>query len=471
MITYRLRGLVTAYALFTIVSASLLLLGLAELVPHLPYVDLSETVNLTPYMLAVMAGMLMGARDLSLEAQRLHRLQRLDAAMLALRQVFVVAACIFTLMFAIKDRAISRVFLGVYLTVLFGYLAWSHARIPRGLARMLFPQQRLMRTLFVGRFQALERLNDWVANREHLGIRPIGLLCDEVPTRADHLIAPPLGKIADAKRIIGGHGVQQVIMLELMEDVSAVEHLVDACQAEGTRLLIYNNYADRLAQSFVPLEEGGHQFLALQEEPLEDPINRVFKRILDICISLPVVLVVLPPLTLFVWLVQRWQAPGPVFFARPRGGQYRKSFNMFKFRSMFTAERDDQKEAQQASSGDDRIYPLGRWLRRTSLDEFPQFINVLRGEMSVVGPRPHLPRHDDEFAEQERAYRQRMLVKPGITGMAQTKGFRGEIDDPAKLSRRVYWDLHYVNHWTPSLDIVIILRTFWQVFFPPNSAY
>ena len=91
--------------------------------------------------------------------------------------------------------------------------------------------------------------------------------------------------------------------------------------------------------------------------------------------------------------------------------------------------------------------------------------------MSIVGPRPHLPQHDDEFASQERTYRMRTLVKPGITGMAQTKGYRGEIDDPAKLNRRVYWDLYYVNHWTLTMEIVIILRTAWQVFFPPKSAY
>lgn len=471
MISYRLRGLVTTYGVLTLVMASLLLLGFAELVPLIPGVDLSETVNLTPYVLAVMVGMLVGSRGLVAEAPRLHRLTRIEATLLASRQVLIVAGCIFTLMFAIKDRAVSRLFLGSFLVLLFFVLAWCHARVPSGLAGLLFREQRLLRTLFVGRFQALERLNDWIENREHLGIRPVGLLCNEAPSRADDLIAPYLGRIEDARRLIAEHGIQQVIMLELMEKVEDVEQVVNVCQAEGSRLLIYNNYADRLAQSFVPVEEAGHQFLALQEEPLEDPVNRVFKRLLDIAVALPVVIFVLPALTVVVWTVQRFQAPGPVFFSRPRGGQGRRSFNMFKYRSMYAVERDDRQEAQQASSTDDRIYPLGRLLRRTSLDEFPQFVNVLRGEMSVVGPRPHLPQHDDEFARQERTYRLRTLVKPGITGMAQTKGYRGEIDDPAKLNRRVYWDLYYVNHWTLLLDVVIILRTFWQVFFPPKSAY
>ncbi len=471
MITYRLRGLVTAYGLFTLAAASLLFLALAEAVDLVPFLDLSENLNLMPYVLAVVVGMLVSGRTMAVEAQRLHRLQLLDAMTLAFRQTLIVAACIFALMFAIKDRAVSRLFLGSYLIVLFSFLWWSHAKVPRELARLLFPEQRLLRTLFVGRFQALERLNEWIENREHLGIRPVGLVSNDEPSRADELIAPYLGPVEEARRLIQEFGVQQVIVMEMFDDVAAMERVVSACQQEGARLLIYNNYADRLAQTFVPIEEGGHQFLALQEEPLEDPVNRALKRLLDIAVSLPVVIFLLPPLTLLVWLVQRWQAPGPVFFLRPRGGQNRRKFDMYKFRSMYSADRDDQREAKQASTRDDRIYPLGRFLRRSSLDEFPQFINVLRGEMSVVGPRPHLPQHDEEFAQQERTYRMRTLVKPGITGMAQTKGYRGEIDDPAKLNRRVYWDLYYVNRWSLTLDVVIILRTFWQVFFPPKSAY
>jgi lipopolysaccharide/colanic/teichoic acid biosynthesis glycosyltransferase len=181
-----------------------------------------------------------------------------------------------------------------------------------------------------------------------------------------------------------------------------------------------------------------------------------------------VVGLVLPPLFVLVWLVQRWQAPGPVLFTRPRGGQQRHEFPMFKFRSMFV---DNPDVAKQATAWDDRIYPFGRFLRRSSLDEFPQFFNVLRGEMSVVGPRPHLPQHDTAFSLIDRTYRIRALVKPGITGLAQIKGYRGEITDADKLHQRVYWDLYYVTNWSVWMDIRIILRTIWVVAAPPKTAY
>jgi lipopolysaccharide/colanic/teichoic acid biosynthesis glycosyltransferase len=138
---------------------------------------------------------------------------------------------------------------------------------------------------------------------------------------------------------------------------------------------------------------------------------------------------------------------------------------------MFVAEADQEKEAQQASKHDQRIYPFGRLLRSSSLDEFPQFWNVLLGEMSIVGPRPHLPQHDYEFSKTAKAYRTRQLIKPGITGLAQVSGLRGEITDPALLQKRIDTDIVYITTWSLWLDIKIILMTAWQVVRPPSAAY
>ncbi len=143
---------------------------------------------------------------------------------------------------------------------------------------------------------------------------------------------------------------------------------------------------------------------------------------------------------------------------------------MLKYRSMYAANPDDHLEAQQARSGDPRIYPFGAILRKTSLDEFPQFWNVLKGEMSVVGPRPHLPQHDYEFSLVAKTYRTRHLVKPGITGLAQVSGYRGEITDPSLLQRRVQLDIQYITSWSVWLDIEITFKTLVHVLFPPKSA-
>jgi exopolysaccharide biosynthesis polyprenyl glycosylphosphotransferase len=314
----------------------------------------------------------------------------------------------------------------------------------------------------------MDNLDDWISNRGHLGIKPVGFVADEKPTRADDAIAPHLGKIDQLRDLVLTHHVRQVVLLQWMADTERMERIVEACEAEGCRFLIHNNFDARFARPLIPIQEGGRHFLALQQEPLEDPLNRASKRFLDIAISLPIVVLILPPLCAAVWVVQRLQAPGPVFFAKPRGGQNRTEFNMLKFRSMYAREHDINK---QATAGDSRIYPFGCFLRKTSLDEFPQFINVLRGEMSVVGPRPHLPQHDIDFSLISKNYRVRSLVKPGITGLAQVNGYRGEITEPEKLHRRVYWDLFYVTHWSIGQDVQIILRTAWQVVFPPTTAY
>lgn len=138
---------------------------------------------------------------------------------------------------------------------------------------------------------------------------------------------------------------------------------------------------------------------------------------------------------------------------------------------MFDFKQDESGLAKQAGKSDTRIYPFGSFLRRTSLDEIPQFINVLIGDMSVSGPRPHLIQHDKEFSNMLKAYYTRHYVKPGITGLAQTKGFRGEISEFQLLEKRIHYDLEYINHWSFLMDIEIVLITIWQVIFPPKTAY
>lgn len=127
-------------------------------------------------------------------------------------------------------------------------------------------------------------------------------------------------------------------------------------------------------------------------------------------------------------------------------------------------------EIKQATAGDSRVYPFGDFLRRTSLDEIPQFINVLQGDMSVVGPRPHLDKHDELFAKIVQFYKTRNYIKPGITGLAQTKGYRGEITNPKQIEERVRYDFEYITHWSLWVDLWLILKTALQIFRPPDSA-
>jgi lipopolysaccharide/colanic/teichoic acid biosynthesis glycosyltransferase len=144
---------------------------------------------------------------------------------------------------------------------------------------------------------------------------------------------------------------------------------------------------------------------------------------------------------------------------------------MLKFRSMRAAPDDAAAESKQALSEDQRIFRFGRFMRRRSLDEFPQFWNVLVGEMSIVGPRPYMPILDEEFRQQTEGYRIRNLVKPGITGLSQSLGFRGAVLEEEMVRRRVYWDVYYITHWSVWLDVQITARTLLQVFRPPATAF
>jgi len=209
----------------------------------------------------------------------------------------------------------------------------------------------------------------------------------------------------------------------------------------------------------------------LQAEPLEDPVNRLMKRAFDVALAVPVLTLVLPPLAAWVWLVQRRQAPGPLLHTRERCGWRGHEFRMLKFRTMRAGEPDAPAEARQALAEDERVYPAGRFMRRHSLDEFPQFWNVLLGHMSVVGPRPYMPLLEGEFQRQARGHRVRQLVKPGITGLAQSMGYRGQVLHQEMLRRRLQWDLHYITHWSIWLDVQIALRTLVQIVRPPPTAH
>lgn len=200
---------------------------------------------------------------------------------------------------------------------------------------------------------------------------------------------------------------------------------------------------------------------------IHHPASYFYKRTFDICVSLPVVLIVIPILALVIWVVQRFQSPGPLFYSQKRYGFNRKTFDILKFRTMHINDTPNQ----QALKGDARVYPFGRFLRKTSLDELPQFINVLLGSMSVNGPRPFLCEHVHQFERKFANYHKRHHVKPGITGLAQSMGYRGEIVTDNDLQKRLNYDLIYIRKWSFWMEIKLVFMTVKQVLLPPKTAY
>ncbi len=473
MITQRLRGLVNLHSTIVTLTAALLFLAYASSIPALRtfrilrFLDLSADLTLIPYVICVVAGMVVSTRNLTHFAPRFNRITWVDSAYITTRQSAYVALFIFTFMFATKDRAMSRIFLGTYLCMFWCIELIINQGLPGFLSRVLFGRQHRVPTIFVGSVDQLNRLSGWLATTEVLGILPIGFLTKNGPP-AEGSAFPFLGSADSLGRLIEEKMVAQVVALSIPTNPDEGRAMIETCQERGCRLLIYSNLAELLQHPFVIVREEGNTFYTLQEEPLEDPVNRMLKRLFDLTVSLPIVLIVLPLLCIWVWVMQRLQAPGRLMFKQKRAGQRGSEFSLLKFRSMYDIKHD---ESVQARAVDDRIFAFGRFMRRTSIDEFPQFLNVLAGNMSVVGPRPHLPAHDAEFSSFYRGYRSRHFAKPGITGLAQIRGFRGEIKDRALLQKRVESDLHYIANWSFWLDLQITLKTVRQVFLPPKTAY
>jgi len=191
------------------------------------------------------------------------------------------------------------------------------------------------------------------------------------------------------------------------------------------------------------------------------------KRLFDIVISLTALVIMLPFLIPVAILI-KLDSPGPVFFLQRRSGLNGKLFNIYKFRSMTVAENGDR--VVQAKANDKRVTRVGKILRRTSLDEVPQLINILRGEMSFVGPRPHALAHDTEFAVAVPSYTRRFQTKPGLTGLAQVRGFRGEIHCREDLEKRIEADIEYIENWTFATDVMMVFRTV-PLMFGDKKAY
>ena len=201
---------------------------------------------------------------------------------------------------------------------------------------------------------------------------------------------------------------------------------------------------------------GSTMLLSVRNEPLQDPVNRGVKRLFDILTSGVFLFTVFPIVYLIAGIIIKIQSPGPILFKQKRNGLDGKEFYCLKFRSMHVNKDSDR---LQATKDDPRKFKFGNLMRKTNIDELPQFINVFKGDMSLVGPRPHMPLHTQEYSRLIRRYMVRHLVKPGITGWAQVQGFRGETKTLDQMENRVKADIWYVENWSFGLDLRIMWRT------------
>jgi Undecaprenyl-phosphate glucose phosphotransferase len=201
--------------------------------------------------------------------------------------------------------------------------------------------------------------------------------------------------------------------------------------------------------------------ISMRNMPLDDGFNKFIKRAFDICFSLFVIIFILSWMVPVLAVLIKLDSKGPIFFRQKRTGLKNREFSCLKFRSMY---QNDEAHVKQALKNDPRITPIGKFMRRFSIDELPQFFNVLVGDMSVVGPRPHMLKHTEEYSQLIEKYMLRHFIRPGITGLSQVVGLRGETKDIALMRRRVKTDMFYIENWSFLLDIRIIILTVLNIF-------
>jgi putative colanic acid biosynthesis UDP-glucose lipid carrier transferase len=208
--------------------------------------------------------------------------------------------------------------------------------------------------------------------------------------------------------------------------------------------------------------------MAVRNEPMQAFHNRVIKRAFDIVFSTIFLLTIFPVLYVIFGILIKMSSPGPIIFKQTRTGIYGQDFDCYKFRSMHVNDLADKKQAEKH---DPRITKIGYFLRRSNLDELPQFFNVLKGDMSVVGPRPHMLKHTELYSSIIDKYMVRHLIKPGITGWAQVNGYRGETKTMEQMEGRVRSDVWYLENWSFILDLKIVLVTILNMFHGEKNAY
>jgi putative colanic acid biosynthesis UDP-glucose lipid carrier transferase len=382
------------------------------------------------------------------------------------RQAFFGFFSVFLIVFALKDSWISRSFFFSYLPWLYGSLLVTNLWLARSLA-LWTRAGRKERVALAGTLEQAVQLKPWLDHKQAVGMQTVGLIGLE-PGAAPGSPFLLLGTLDQTGDILRRQAITHLIVLSLSLGGERLRHLTQVCEQSAVRLLVLHDLNTYFNHNTTVFDDDGLRFIGLREEPLENPLGRLAKRALDLAVALPVVCLILPVTTLAVWLLQRRYSPGPLLFAQQRNGMLGRPFRIYKYRTMHVCNDD---EARQAAKNDSRIYPAGVWLRKLSIDELPQFLNVLLGDMSIVGPRPHMPAHDEMFTKIMRNYLIRRFIRPGITGWAQVSGFRGEIHCEKDVQDRVGADIYYLENWSFSLDLLIILKTIKACVLPPRSAY
>lgn len=396
-------------------------------------------------------------RNLYLHDTFTNRVKRISKRMLSFVILLFISAYLFL------PTGFSHLFLTKYIVLLyfaniiFYFTLYNYLKIRRKKGIYIH------RALIIGYNEMGFFLKDLFYNNPMLGYEFVGFVADVSEEDKDHI-----GHINELADLVTNHSVDFIfVTLSAYNDLKKSKEMLAVCNKIGVRLRFVpeNQYWYKSSMNLESV--GSLMVFNPQEIPLDDLKFRIAKRAFDIIFSLFVIVFIISWLFPILFILIKLDSKGPLFFMQKRTGINNKTFKCMKLRSMTLSTDADLK---QALKNDARITMIGRFLRKTNLDEFPQFFNVLFGQMSIVGPRPHMLRHTELYSGLIDYYKVRHYVKPGITGWAQVNGYRGETDELWKMEKRVEYDMNYLNNWTFWLDLKIVFKTLFsrKAF---NNAY
>ncbi|MGY6744961.1 MAG: exopolysaccharide biosynthesis polyprenyl glycosylphosphotransferase [Cecembia sp.] len=315
--------------------------------------------------------------------------------------------------------------------------------------------------VILGNGQNGEKLAKVLKKRKDFGIRYMGNYDFSPEITQDKNQLKLFFEEAVAKQI-------DIIYIQELRDEKVVKKLIDFADEHYIKVKVIPGNALQLEKQLSFSRYGDLFVINVNEIPLDNMVNKFMKRGFDILFSLMVTVFILSWLIPLVGLLIKIESKGPVFFIQERNGFNNRIFHCLKFRSMTP---NDYADEVQATKSDPRVTRIGAFLRRTSLDEMPQFLNVLMGDMSIVGPRPHTLPMNKEFKTKIEKYNSRHMIKPGITGLAQVKGFRGEIENPYQIRSRFKLDYFYIKNWSMWLDLKICFQTCNELIYNRENVY
>jgi len=314
--------------------------------------------------------------------------------------------------------------------------------------------------LLVGYSRAAEGYIDRIHANPEWGYIVRGILDDHVEAGTVYKGVKVLGCIDNLNIILPENKLDEIAITLSITQYARLEEIVNMCEKSGVHTKFIPDYNHIIPTKPYTEDLLGLPVINIRYVPLTNTINMIIKRIVDLIGSL-VALILFSPIMLLTAIAVRCTSPGPVLYSQERVGLHNRSFKMYKFRSMSVAEVKNG----WTTKNDPRVTPVGKFIRKTSLDELPQLYNVLRGDMSLVGPRPERPFYVEKFKEEIPRYMVKHQVRPGMTGWAQVNGYRGD----TSIRKRIEYDLYYIENWTIGLDFKILFLTFFKGFINKNA--